>query len=490
LKTKTVLLAIFLLVVGIFQVAAAAPVKYPASPAKGFSYPYYLVVPPGVDTPSVIVVEPNNTGTTDDSFAVHDVAASNLITSRIPFAGDMRSPFLVPVFPRPSSNWWVYAQALDRDCFTTSNTALQHLDTQLLAMIADARSRLGTLGLSTDSKVFIMGFSASGMFANRFTALHPGSIKAAAVGSPGGWPLAPIATYSGENLRYNVGIYDVGALTGTNFNLSAFAAVPQYFFIGDQDVNDSVPYTDSYDPVDADQVNRLFGTTPMQRWPVAHTIYTNAGCTNAQFVTYPGIGHTFTAQMQDDIKHFFYPARHFLKRGVHAELSVGLNTNNVRVDWASLSGLTYHVEGSSNLAGWFPEGVSNYMGDGFYQTYQTGLSNRPAKYFRLRSEYIPQGGGQGRIFFFNPTYGAGAFTVTCSGLSSGSCQTTIAGPGSFTYSEPTSSQASLVVNLSGGGQASFSLTISNATSGTFQGAYVNGSVTNLFGGGYETLRTP
>jgi hypothetical protein len=443
-----------------------------------------------VDTPSVMVVEPNNTGTTDDNFAVHDTSASNLITSRIPFAGDMRSPFLVPVFPRPSSNWWVYAQALDRDCFTTSNTALQHLDTQLLAMIADARSRLGTQGLSTDSKVFIMGFSASGMFANRFTALHPGSIKAAAVGSPGGWPLAPIPTYSGENLRYNVGVYDVGTLTGTNFNLSAFAAVPQYFFIGDQDVNDSVPYTDSYDPVDANQVNRLFGTTPVQRWPVAQSIYTGAGCSNVQFVTYPGIGHSFTSQMQDDIKHFFYPTRRFLKRNVHAELSAIRNTNNVRLDWASLSGVTYYVESSTNLpGGWAAEGTSNYLGDGFYQTYQAALSNRPARYFRLRSEYVPQGGGQGRIFFFNPTNGSGALTVTCSGLSSGSCQTP-AGPGSFTYYEPTSSQASLVVNPSAGGQASFSLAISNATSGTYQGAYVNGSLTNLQGGGYETLRTP
>jgi len=104
---------------------AAAPVRYAANPGQGFSYPYYLVIPPGVDTPTVLVVEPNNTGSTDDNFAVHDTAASNLITARISFAGDVRSPFLVPVFPRPSSNWWVYTHALDRDCFTTTNPALQ-----------------------------------------------------------------------------------------------------------------------------------------------------------------------------------------------------------------------------------------------------------------------------------------------------------------------------------------------------------------------------
>ena len=488
MKTLLCLVSVFGAVL-VQALAATVPVKYPASPGQGFSYPYYLFVPPGVDTASVLVVEPNNTGHTDDNLAVHDTSASNLITSRIPFAGDLRSPFLVPVFPRPDSNWWVYAQALDRDCFTTTNTALQHFDTQLLAMIADARSRLTNQGISTDSKVFIMGFSASGMFANRFTALHPGSIKAAAVGSPGGWPLAPIAAYSGENLRYKVGVYDVGTLTGTNFNLSAFAAVPQYFFIGDQDVNDSVPYTDSYDPVDADQVNRLFGTTPLQRWPVAHTLYTNAGCTNVQFVTYPGIGHSFTAQMEDDIKHFFYPTRRFLKRSVHAEMSASPNTNSVRLDWASLSGVTYYLESSTNLTFWYAEGASNYLGDGFYQTIQVAPTNSPAKLFRLRSTYVPQGGGSGRLFFFNPTYGSGAFTVTCSGLASGSCQTTIAGSGNFTYNEPIALQGNFVINFPDGGQANFGLTISNATSGTFQGVYVNGSFTNLFGGGYETLHS-
>jgi hypothetical protein len=234
-----------------------------------------------------------------------------------------------------------------------------------------------------------------------------------------------------------------------------------------------------------------------QRWPVAQSVYAAAGCSNAQFVTYPGIAHNFTDQMRYDIEQFFYPARQFLTRGIHADLSVALNTTNVAVNWASLSGLTYYMESSSNLADWFPEGASNYLGDGFYQNYQTVLSNPPAKFFRLNSGYVPPGGGSGRGFFFYPNSGTGSlvmscgvFTVACSGLGSGSCQTTIAGPGTFTYSEPAPSQAILVLNLTKGGQATFSLTMSNATSGVFQGTQVKSGVTNLFGGSYETLSTP
>jgi pimeloyl-ACP methyl ester carboxylesterase len=517
MNIKTLLLsAVIFMAAVVYAVGATVPVEYPANPGQGFSFPYYLYVPPVVDTNTVLVVEPNNTGSWNDDFAVHDAAASNEITSRMTFAGDLHSPFLMPVFPEPASNtWqmpdppepatnlWVYTQALSRDCFFITNSPLQHLDLQLMAMIANARARLIAQGISTDPKVFILGFSASGMFANRFAALHPGLIKAAAIGSPGGWPLAPVSTWQGENLRYPVGISDVGALTGTNFDLTTYISVPHYFFIGDQDTNDSVPenyngnWYGSFEQPDGDQINRLFGTNTQQRWPVAQSIYAAAGCSNTQFVTYPGIAHNFTDQMRYDIEKFFYPTRQFLTRGIHADLSAALNTTNITVNWATLSGLTYYLESSSNLAGWFPEGASNYLGDGFYQNYQTVLSNPPTKFFRLSSGYVPTGGGSGIGFFFYPTSGTGSliencatFSVTCSGLTNGICQTTIAGPGTFTYANTAPSQASLVVNLTKGGQATFNLTMSNATSGVFQGTQVKSGVTNLFGGSYETLSTP
>jgi pimeloyl-ACP methyl ester carboxylesterase len=515
---KTLLLSTVLFAAGIVHVfGATVPVEYPANPGQGFSWPYYLYVPPVVDSNAVLVVEPNNTGTGNDDFSVHDAGASNLITTRMTFAGDLHSPYLMPVFPEPTSNsWqtadppepatnaWVYTQFLPRDCFFITNPPMQRLDLQLMAMIADAKSKLATQGIETDPKVFILGFSASGAFANHFTALHPGLIKAAAVGSPGGWPLVPVATWSGETLRFPVGISDVGTLTGTNFDLTAFISVPHYFFIGDQDTNadqDAVwmrSSNNAYEQADSDQIMQLFGTNTQQRWPVAQSVYAATGCTNAQFVTYPGIAHNFTDQMRYDIEKFFQPARQFLTRDIHADLSAALNTTNITVNWATLSGLTYYMESSSNLTDWFPEGASNYLGDGSYQNYQTVLSNLPAKFFRLSSGYVPQGGGSGTGFFFYPISGTGSlemscatFSVTCSGLTNGICQTTIAGPGTFTYTNTVPSQAILVVNLTKGGQATFSLTMSNATSGVFQCVQVKSGVTNnLFGGSYETLSTP
>jgi hypothetical protein len=51
-------------------------------------------------------------------------------------------------------------------------------------------------------------------------------------------------------------------------------------------------------------VNRLFGDTPLKRWPIARQIYENVG-SNCQFVLYQGAGHEITTSMKTDIMNFF-----------------------------------------------------------------------------------------------------------------------------------------------------------------------------------------
>ena len=89
---------------------------------------------------------------------------------------------------------------------------LARLDLQLLAMVDDARASLGAEDVQTDERFLLQGYSASGMFANRFTALHPDRVMAVASGSPGGWPIAPAAEHQGERLPYPAGVADVEAV--------------------------------------------------------------------------------------------------------------------------------------------------------------------------------------------------------------------------------------------------------------------------------------
>jgi hypothetical protein len=261
-----------------------------------FYWPYYLYVPNRVEQQARsgkvihLLVLPNNTGTTDDNLNVHNRAALSTTFLGQTMFKDLDVVFLVPVFPRPEENWRVYTHALDRDVLETDTPELARLDLQLEAMLDDATERLSQKGWRIKPKVLMWGFSASGMFVNRFTLLHPDRVLAAVVGSPGGWPIAPVKTWEGECLRYPIGVCDLEALVGEDFDLESYRQVPHFFFIGDQDENDSVPYDDGYEDEDEALIFELFGSTPVERWDIAKTIYQSVDA-QAEFRLYPGIGH-------------------------------------------------------------------------------------------------------------------------------------------------------------------------------------------------------
>lgn len=295
-----------------FRTAAPAAIRVEANPAKGFFWPYFLVLPQQMRSPGTLLVEPNNTGTTSDDPWVHEAAALNIIAHRATFANELQTPLLVPVFPRP--RWpeapnpgGIYVHALDRYSLSHSWNGIERVDLQMVAMIDDALERLRNMGHSMNSKVFMMGFSASGAFTSRFALLHPERVKAAAPGSPGGWPLAPVAEWQGVPLKYAVGIQDVEALTGTAFNLQAFRQVPLFIYVGDQDTNDAIDLR-GVPQSEQSQFYALisFPQDPFlaNRWPIAEAIYDSVNA-NARFVVYPGVAHSISSQMYADILAFF-----------------------------------------------------------------------------------------------------------------------------------------------------------------------------------------
>jgi len=269
---------------------------FAADPAAGFHADFFLYLAPGARSraaagePVILLVQPNNSGRTSDDLGKHRRDAWWMGFERKRIADRLGVALLVPAFPRPATGWQVYTHALDRDVLPTDRVELARLDLQLIAMIDAARTALAARGLPTQERVLIQGFSASGMFANRFTALHPERVLAAVVGSPGGWPLAPVAAVGADSLAYPAGVADLEALTGRAFDAAAFAAVPQLFVQGALDDNDSVDFSDGWDEAPAAQVDRLFGDEPQARWPRAEALFAEAGA-NARFVTVPGVGH-------------------------------------------------------------------------------------------------------------------------------------------------------------------------------------------------------
>jgi hypothetical protein len=283
-----------------------------ADPAHGFQWPYYLVIPPTITAPATLLVEPNNTGTVDDNPAKHEIAAESLARSKAGFATSLGTPLLVPAFPRPLNPpapepGGIYTHSLDRFSLQMSGSPIERLDRQLIAMVDDAIARLAALGINVGSKFFMTGFSASGMFSSRFSLLHPERLKAVAIGSPGGWPIAPVGTWRGTVLRYPCGISDLTTLIGEAPNLPAFIQLPLFIYVGSVDTNDALD-TRAMTAAEKAAINTLLNAPndPFigNRWPTAEAIYRSVGSA-ASFKVYPGVGHFYSNDMINDMITFF-----------------------------------------------------------------------------------------------------------------------------------------------------------------------------------------
>ncbi len=125
-----------------------------------------------------ILVAPNNTGTPNDDLAFHEESAKKQLNIYVMISSKLNTLILMPIFPRPKSNELIYTHALDRDSIITEKEEFSRFDLQLLAMIDHAREKLKAQKVKTAKRIFITGFSASGMFANRFTFLHPDRVTA------------------------------------------------------------------------------------------------------------------------------------------------------------------------------------------------------------------------------------------------------------------------------------------------------------------------
>jgi pimeloyl-ACP methyl ester carboxylesterase len=291
--------------------AADTLLRIEANPAKGFNFPYFLLVPKKTPRHAAVylLVEPNNSGFANDTLAVHERAARMAVAGPRsglgrPLAREMGLPLLMPVFPRPATQWQIYSHALDKDALLATGE-LRRLDLQLLRMVDDARQRLRSLQVNAQEQVLLNGFSASATFVNRFTLLHPDRVRAVAGGGLNGLLMLPQAQVRGAALPYPLGVADVKVLTGSRFHLRRLRAVPQFFYMGALDDNDAAAFDDAYDAAERALIYQYLGR-PMQpdRWTFCQQVY-RANNVNATLKTYPGIGHATDMTIFNDLKAFF-----------------------------------------------------------------------------------------------------------------------------------------------------------------------------------------
>ena len=279
------------------------------NPGKGFYNDYILFIPKGtpVNKKIFLLVEPNNTGKITDSIAIHkqyaiDLASVSSVGNNV--STELKTPLLVPVFPRPASQPLLYTHALDRDAMLEKTPELKRLDLQLLEMINDARDVLLTMGILVEPKFFMNGFSASASFTNRFSFMHPDQIKALAIGGFNGELMLPQNKINGVKLNYPIGTNDFLKITGGSFNIEAYRQIPQLIYMGKLDENDAVQFDDAYNDKERKIINDNIGRKVQERYLVCQTIYLKEGI-HAIFKTHENVGHWTTSAMNLEVIKFF-----------------------------------------------------------------------------------------------------------------------------------------------------------------------------------------
>ncbi len=281
-----------------------------ADPEKGFNYPYYLYTPgESRSEPTPFLVEPNNTGTSTNDFEEHRMAAEGT-TQRGFFrslSDELSLPFLVPVFPRPNGDpvdYTHYTHALDAETLGIDDGPLKRIDEQLLAMVADARDRVADAGFQTTDQLLLNGFSASGTFVNRFTALHPGRVAAVTAGGINGTAILPRTEAKGHELPFPIGVANLETLIGESFDLEAWRDVDQLIYMGGNDQNDTIPYNDAWNNRLREIALDVYGEDMQEdRMVYCQDQYEEAGATGRVEV-YPGIGHRTTPGIRDEMTVF------------------------------------------------------------------------------------------------------------------------------------------------------------------------------------------
>lgn len=283
-----------------------------ANSKKGFNYPFYIYIPNlKLEEKSRLLIIPNNSGQSDDALKFQDEAAMKETLKWRELSEATSTILLIPAFPRPryqadkKTQALEYTHALDRDTLLVKDGPLKRLDLQLIKMSDEARRIVkNKTSRILPKKFFLFGFSASAMFVNRFTFIHPELVSAIAFGAPGGWPIAPVAKFQDKNLRYPIGILDLEKLTGKKVDMESLKKVPFYIFLGSKDENDSVVYRDGYEVEDEELIFSLFGKKPVDRWAIAEKIYKEAGL-NATYHLYEGMGHGTNKAINGDVVKFF-----------------------------------------------------------------------------------------------------------------------------------------------------------------------------------------
>jgi predicted peptidase len=132
----------------------------------------------------------------------------------------------------------VYSVSFDRKMYYNSssyNDYQLYPEEQLVLIHNMVNAYLVDNNVKVKDGMFLEGFSAGGMFAQRFALIYPEKVRAIAAGSPGGGITMPLEQYENIEPHWPIGINDYEFMFNKEFDIEEYKAIPQLLYIGNGD---------------------------------------------------------------------------------------------------------------------------------------------------------------------------------------------------------------------------------------------------------------
>ncbi len=215
-----------------------------------FKIPYVLAIPENIKNNTKLIVETNNRernsfeenidySREDDREFLIDNAIDSVIGNKnhfgkIEFAKNVEAPIIMPILPAVKTGI-PYFQQLSRECFEEKDreSVFYRIDMQVCEMISDTKKTLEKMGITLADKIFLNGYSSSGIFAQRFAFLHPEIVDTALIGGAGGTIPMPPDCLESNNLEYPLGTKNYLELTGKEFDLENYKKINFNYYLAE-----------------------------------------------------------------------------------------------------------------------------------------------------------------------------------------------------------------------------------------------------------------
>ena len=187
---------------------------------KDTSIPYMMFVPEVVEETDRLVMESNNyERDSREDFILQAVGTLKRLNTFVPHP----VPLLVPLIPGGD----IYYQQLSSEALFSENP--RRIDNEVDEVIKDALNRIEDIsGKRLDDKIFLHGYSSSGVFAQRFCLLHPERVDSAVIGGASG----TIPALDGK-ISYPLGCGNI-----KNFNLDEYKNIKFKYYVGEYELID------------------------------------------------------------------------------------------------------------------------------------------------------------------------------------------------------------------------------------------------------------